>query len=100
MHPALSSLAEKWRTQSGVKRELLIFVTALLIGLLIMPVVIWLIGRVSLGAYANGGPWALWLDFMRSLGKGLQPFWAVVAGPYFAIIALRLFGGLLRRTSR
>lgn len=86
---SLSSLLARWRNQPAALRELLLFAACLLAGLLLLPLLIWLFGRMSLGSYANGGPFKLWLDFLGGLGHGELPFWAVVAGPYLASLFFR-----------
>lgn len=97
MTATLSSLLARWRSQPSVIRETLLFAGCLVAGLVLMPLLIWLIGRLTLGSYANGGPLKLWLDFVRGLGHGEQPFWWVLAGPYLASLFFRGATLLLRR---
>ncbi len=85
----LSSLLARWRAQSPALREILLFAACLLVGLLLLPLLIWLFGRMTLGSYANGGPLKLWLDFLGGLAHGELPFWAVLAGPYLASLFFR-----------
>ena len=99
MKSPLSSFAAQLRRQTGWRRELLWLAVALAVGLLLMPLLIWSMGRLTLGAYANGGAFALWRDFLRGLLAGGTPFWAIAVGPYLAVLLLRLLTALLRRTA-
>ena len=63
---------------------------ALVFGLLLLPLAIWCIGRVTLGAYARGGPFSLYADYFRGLVHGDSTFWVVLIGPYVAWLLLRL----------
>lgn len=93
----LASLLVRWRTQSFAIRELILFAVLVLAGLLLMPWLIWLAGRAALGAYANGGPLHLWLDFLRGLAHGDLPFWGVALGPYLASLFFRIAAVAWRR---
>ncbi len=95
----LSSLLARWSNQSPALREVLLFAACLLVGLLLMPLLIWLFGRLTLGGYANGGPLKLWLDFLGGLAHGELPFWGVLAGPYLATLFFRAAALLWRRTA-
>lgn len=85
---------EKARGVSDAGRELALAALALLFGLLVMPLGIWIAGNASLGPYANGGFGALLGDFLASLAQGSSASWIVLAGPYVIVQLLRL----LRRT--
>ena len=98
MNSPWSSFPALLRRQTGVKRELLIFAACLFVGLALMPFVIWILGRLTLGAYTSGGAFALWRDYLRSLWQGSMPFWGVALGPYLALGVLRILLVLLRRT--
>lgn len=84
------------REGGPVRREGLIAGAALLVGLLLMPLLVWLAGHVFLGDYANGGPFSLLADFLRGLVRGETAYWIVLAGPY----AFLTLGRLLRRLLR
>ena len=98
MTAPLSSLLARWRQQSRLVRELLLLALAVLAGLLVMPPIIWLLGRATLGSYANGGPLALWIDFFRGLARGELPFWLVLIGP-FLFLSLGRAAALIWRKS-
>jgi hypothetical protein len=67
-------------------------------GLFIVPLLIWLVGQWILGPYADGGAFALLMDFFTGLKNGSLPYWAVVVGPYVFVLILRLFWYLAQRT--
>lgn len=82
-------------------RELLLIGAALLCGLVIMPLLIWVAGNRVLGPYTHGqnlhaGPLALLGDFFVGLAHGSAIFWVVALGPLALLLLLRLFIRLLR----
>jgi hypothetical protein len=76
-------------------RELLLAGLALVFGVLVMPCVIFAVGRASLGPYEHGGVFALWRDFLAGLAHGSQAFWFVAVAPYLLLCVLRLARRLL-----
>ena len=95
--PLSSLISSVLHPQPGMRRELAILAACLAVGLLLVPLAIWITGRATLGVYANGGPFALWLDFMRGLAAGALPYWAVAAGPYLGCWLLRGLAAALGR---
>ncbi|HUL18960.1 MAG TPA: hypothetical protein VLV29_06795 [Steroidobacteraceae bacterium] len=94
--PARQGLRERMRTLSRTRRELLGLALALLAGVLLMPLLIWMAGNRVLGPYTHGqdlhaGPFALLQDFFIGLLHGSAVFWAVALGPAVFILLLRLF---------
>jgi hypothetical protein len=77
------------RGARGVWRELLIVATCLGIGVIVMPCLIFLAGRIALGPYAHGNVFALWSDFIRGLVSGSQSVWFIVLGPYLFVWLFR-----------
>jgi hypothetical protein len=82
-------------------RELLLLGGALLCGLLLVPLGVWLVGERVLGPYVHGqnlhaGPWALLQDFFVGLAHGSAVFWLVALGPLIVLLLIRLFIRLLR----
>lgn len=70
---------------------------AVLVGLLVMPVLIYLAGSIALREYAHGGVFALYLDYFKGLVR-LQPsFWVVLVGPYAFLMLFRAFRWILRK---
>ena len=70
-------------------RELALAVLCLLIGVVVMPCLIFALGRMSLGAYERGGVFALWGDFLAGLAAGSEAFWFIALGPYLLLWLLR-----------
>ncbi len=69
---------------------------ALLFGVLIMPLLVWVGGNRVLGPYTHGqnahaGAFALLEDFLTGLMHGSAVFWGVALGPVVLIVLLRLF---------
>jgi hypothetical protein len=67
---------------SRLRREAVLAAAALLVGLLLMPVLVWLAGRFTLGEYTHGGVFALLADYLRGLARGEMAFWIMLLGPY------------------
>jgi hypothetical protein len=78
------------------RRELLLFLILLACGLFVVPLLIWVVGQWILGPYADGGAFALLMDFFTGLKNGSLTYWAVVVGPYLFVLILRLFWHLIR----
>ena len=77
------------------RRELLVLGGALLCGLFVMPLLVWVVGNRVLGPYTHGqnthaGPLALLADFLTGLVHGSAVFWAVALGPLLLLLLLRL----------
>lgn len=84
------------RAQPPLRRELVLFVAALLFAVLVLPPLIWLAGQAFLGDYIRdptgaptGGPLALTLDFLRGVFSLSPGHWIVLLGPYALLLALR-----------
>jgi hypothetical protein len=84
------------RAQPPLRRELAIFIAALLFAVLVLPSLIWIAGQVFLGDYIRsptgtptGGPLALTLDFLRGVFSLAPGHWIVLLGPYLLLAALR-----------
>jgi hypothetical protein len=71
-------------------RELLIGGGAILVGLLVAPLLIFMLGHASLGPYAHGGAARLLADYFAGLGRGAPVFWALALGPYVMTLLVRL----------
>jgi hypothetical protein len=78
-----------WSRYRSPRRELYFTLGSLLLGLLIMPVLIWSAGHLVLGAYANGSLIAMLADFYRGLIEPSLPFWVVALGPLVLLWVLR-----------
>lgn len=73
----------------GLWRELLMVAACIGIGVIVMPCVIFAVGRIALGPYAHGSVFALWRDFMIGLVSGSQAVWFIALGPYLFVLLLR-----------
>lgn len=89
--------SEAPRTRPPVRRELLIAGGALLVGLIVLPLMIYAAGQLTLGPYHNGGFGTLLKDFYQGLLQGSLAHWMVVLGPYLFLSAFR---GLLHVSRR
>lgn len=78
-------------------RELIIGGSALLVGLLIAPLLIFMMGHATLGPYAHGGAGRFLADYFAGVAHGAPVFWAVALGPYVMTLVVRLVHFLLRR---
>ena len=89
MNDQLRRLWDLCRGAHGLWRELLTVVACIGIGLIVMPCLIFLAGRIALGPYAHGSVFALWRDFIGGLVSGSQLVWFIVLGPYLFVWLLR-----------
>jgi hypothetical protein len=97
----LVRLRESYRELPRAQREGVVFGAALLVGLLVMPFMIWFAGNRVLGPYTHGqnthaGPFALLADYFLGLLHGSAVFWVVALGPAALLLLLRVFLALLR----
>jgi hypothetical protein len=87
-----------------VRRELIFLGIALVVGFILIPLAIWLVGNRILGPYTHGldptasGPMRLLGDFYEGLTHGSVIFWCVALGPILLISLFRLFWGVIRYT--
>ena len=85
------------------RREAALFGGALALGLLVIPLLVWIVGHRVLGAYTRGddphghGPLALYGDYFSGLAHGWLGYWTVALGPAVLLLAARLWLTLLRR---
>ena len=91
-----SRLLRRLRLPQGLRGELLLSAACLAVGLLLMPCLIWIIGRLVLGPYAHGSIVALLGDFYVGLAHGAPVFWVVALGPGMLLQLVR-FGVRLFR---
>ena len=99
----LLSTLTRYRRSRGPAREAGRVVIGLLVGVGVLPLLIWAGGQFVLGAYirdattgATGGLGAFWWDYLAALGAGSPVHWLVVFGPYVIFALLRLGRGVLR----
>lgn len=88
---------------SRPKFEAMTFGLAILVGLLVMPALIYLAGRYTLGAYAHGtvqethGVFSLFFDFFKGLAEFRPSCWIVLLGPFVFLSFVRLCRLILRK---
>lgn len=97
----LTQLRDSYEALPRSRRELIILGAALFFGLLVMPLLIWVVGNRVLGPYVHGqntraGPFALLEDYFIGLAHGSAVFWSVALGPLVLVVLLRLFARALR----
>lgn len=85
-----------YRSARGLWRELLAIGICLVIGLIVMPCLIFAAGRLVLGPYGHGNLFALWHDFLQQLLTGSRAAWFIAVGPYLLFWLLRAGRQLLR----
>jgi len=83
-----------------VPRELMTLTLMLIAALTVLPLAIWMAGKLFLGdylrqppdpsgAHVTGGPIALVTDFMDGILAGSPGHWLVLLGPYLLLLAFR-----------
>ena len=73
-----------------LRRELLIGGLCLAVGGLVMPVLIYIAGSLTLGPYGSNAGFGTFLgDFYGGLFGSSAPVWAIVLGPYVLFSLLR-----------
>jgi hypothetical protein len=82
--------------QPRLNFEAITFGALLLVGLLVMPALIFIAGSIALKGY-EGGLLALYGDFFKGLFLPRPSFWLVVAGPLVFVSLLRTFRLILSR---
>ena len=95
-----NSLLGAWRSyrrRKGLAREAITLVLGLVAGLVLMPLGIYVVGRMLLGGYLRsvtdatpGGPMALWSDYVAGLSQGSLAHWLVLLGPYVLYLIFRV----------
>lgn len=93
----LGRARDAYFAQSRPIFELTTFGLALLVGLLVMPALIYLAGIYTLDAYANGGLFALYGDFFSGLAEPRPSCWIVVIGPFVFLSFARICRLILRK---
>jgi hypothetical protein len=79
-----------------IKREIAIAAALFAAGLLLLPPVIYWVGRQIAGDYAGGGPLALADQIWAGLMQPELAAWLLVLSPYVLLQLVRLIGRLWR----
>lgn len=104
--PGPLARAKALGSEPHTRREVAFFGGALALGLLVIPLLIWLVGHQVLGPYTRGdsphgmGPLALYGDYFSGLAHGWLGYWTVALGPAVLLLLVRLWLTLLRRLPR
>jgi hypothetical protein len=91
------SKRKKPQATASALRELRWLALAAGAGAILLPILLWLSGRILLGRYENGGIIDLWLDFLRELGEGGAAAWILLVAPYAFLQIGRLVWSLHQR---
>lgn len=78
------------RRHPRIRRELWLLVAGVIVGFILMPLAVYLVGVVTLGPYTDGGLGSFVSDYYRSLFRGWLPGWGVVLGPYLMVQLMRV----------
>ena len=98
--------AQAFSLETRTRREMALYGGALAFGLVVIPLLIWIVGHRALGPYTRGddphglGPLALYGDYFAGLARGWLGYWAVALGPAVLLLLARLWLALLRRLPR
>lgn len=90
----------RFRAQSPLMREVVLLAFALLAGITLLPIAVYLTGREVLGAYTNGGLLSFWGDYFAGLAHGGRAWWVLALGPYALIMFTRAARAAWRQTTR
>jgi hypothetical protein len=77
--------------------EAMTFGLAVLVGLFLMPALIYVVGLIALKAYANGGLFSLYYDWFAGLFGGHSSFWIVAIGPFAFLTLFRACRWIVRK---
>lgn len=104
--PGPLARVQAFSIETRTRREAALFGGALALGLLVVPLLIWIVGHRALGPYTRGddprglGPLALYGDYFAGLAHGWLGYWAVAVGPALLLLLGRLWLSLMRRLPR
>lgn len=84
----------------AIRKEAILFIILLFVGIVLLPLAVFLVGQLVFGAYGGAG----YGDFFGSISARLRGLdgvaWFLVLSPYLALQCLRLTIKAWRRTSR
>ena len=84
----MSEITNNWKTVAG--RESVLFLWMLLGGLFLLPIAIYLVGRLLFGEYGGTGFTAFYGMLHSELRSGVPSVWFLVLSPYLIWQLLRL----------
>lgn len=86
-------------TKSVVSREAILFVVLLLVGLLLLPIAIYLVGQLIFGLYDGDGLTGFVEGIYRDILAGDGIVWFLFLSPYLGWQVIRLTAWLFRRVT-
>jgi hypothetical protein len=75
---------------NGIKRELIWVLVALFIGLVVLPLLVYATGTLTLGEYSRGGGGRFLADYLRSLARLEWQALVLTAAPITLILGWRI----------
>jgi hypothetical protein len=92
----LAEYRQRHRELPRLQRELVTFAGMLLLALTVLPVAIFVAGRIFLGDYIRdpsgspvGGLGAFWIDYLVGIFTGSFGHWLVLLGPWLLLLVGR-----------
>lgn len=89
--------ADSLENRPRLRRELNFLAGAFLVGIVLMPLLIYVAGVLTLGPYSSGGLGSFLGDFFLGLVRGWPAAWAIAIGPYAGVMLIRGARLILRR---
>ena len=80
-----------------LRKEIILFIVFLLLGLFLLPFLIYLIGYMVFGDYAGGGFTDLYKDLYIRISRIDPVAWFIILSPYLIWISLRQTLSLYRK---
>lgn len=90
-------LADGLEQRPRLRRELYFAGGSLFVGLIVVPILIYVAGAATLGNYASGGFWSFVGDFYIDFFTGSPAAWTVALGPYALVLVVRGTRFVMRR---
>ncbi len=87
----LSTFWRRYQRSGPLMRETVIFGLCLVLGWLLIPMAIYLVGIRLLGSYEHGSYLNFVTDIASGVFSGSWPFWLLVLGPYLGLWTYRLW---------
>ena len=94
----VTALKSKFKTIA--RREALLFLAMLLIGVGLLPAVIYIVGQSIFGEYGGSGIFDFFERIYAGIASGENVIWFLVASPYLVVQLLRLTFRLFRRSKQ
>lgn len=95
-----STLDDSQKPKNTLRREALLCLVCLLFGLLILPLLVFVVGQTIFGEFAGGGLGVFYTGIHSMLRSGNVVVWFLVLSPYLILQTLRLTVGLFRIARR